>query len=330
MFRLCLGFSGVVFVVMLCCVPASAIAEEASTVQENPNNFIWSVSAQTGYQYMDLSFKAPFDTGSFGMELFHPSPLELELHNANLWVIGLGADVKKGRFSGFLEAKANVPEDTEVSSSSEPFWAGDSEVEWNDCKLKWWSINGGVGMDITPHITIQAGLKVERLSLKLNDPVDDEGLIPFYQETYGDSYDGKLKSKLLLPWIGVRAQISRLNGSLRFSPYAYTDLEIPLTYEYIALPTIKIIEEEEYSITNNGLWLEASLAYDIFKTDKWTCSLWGEASWLWTDGRTSNKYKAVLHQSGSSATTLLRDSGSEDGEYEIGTYGVGLRVNYAF
>jgi hypothetical protein len=130
MFRLCLGFSGVVFVVMLCCVPASAIAEEASTVQENPNNFIWSVSAQTGYQYMDLSFKAPFDTGSFGMELFHPSPLELELHNANLWVIGLGADVKKGRFSGFLEAKRTCqkirksPVRPNLSGPEIPRWSG--------------------------------------------------------------------------------------------------------------------------------------------------------------------------------------------------------------
>ncbi|MEJ2201213.1 MAG: hypothetical protein P8X63_09420 [Desulfuromonadaceae bacterium] len=328
MFRLCLGFSRAVFVVMLCCVPVSAIAEGASTVQESSNDFIWSVSAQTGYQYMDLSFRAPFDTGSFGVELFHPSPLKLELHNANLWVFGAGADVKKGSFSGFLEAKTNTTKDTEVSSSSEPFWAGDSEVEWNDCKLKWWSVNGGVGMDITPHITIQAGFKVERLSLGLKDPVDDEGLIPFFQETYGDSYDGELESKLLLPWIGIRAQTSRLNGSLRFSPYAYTDLEIPLTYEYIGSPTLKIREEEKYSVSNNGLWFEARLAYDIFKTDQWTCSLWGEASWLWTDGRTSNKYEAVLYQTGSSATTILKDSSSEDSEYEIGTYGVGLRVTW--
>ena len=279
---------------------------------------------------MDLSFKAPFDTGSFGVELFHPSPLKLELHNANLWVFGAGADVKKGSFSSFFEAKTNMRKGTEVSSASEPFWAGHSEVKWNDCKLKWWSVNGGVEMDITPHITIQVGFKLERLSLGLKDPIDDEGLIPFYKEKYGDRYHGKLESKLLLPWIGVRTQISRLKGSLRFSPYAYTDLEIPLTYEYIDSPTTKIKEEEKYSVSNNGLWLEAKLAYDIFKTDRWTCSLWGEASWLWTDGKTSNTYKAVLYQSGSSGTTILSDSSSEDGEYETGTYGAGLRVNYAF
>ena len=328
--RLCVGFPGVVLIVMVCCVPVIATAEEASHVQGNLDNFMWSISVQTSYQYMDLSFKAPFDVGPIGVTLFHPSPLEFELDDANLWVFGVGTDVKKGRFSVFLEAKANKSKDTNVSSSFEPFWAGFDKVEWNECKLKWWSINGGLGMDITSYLTIQAGLKVERLNLELRDPVDDFGLLQLWQETYGDSYEGELESKLLLPWIGIRSQVWRLNGSVRFSPYAYTDLEMPFTYEYISSPTAKIIEEEKYSFTNHGLWLEASLAFDFIKTDHWTCSLWGEGSWLWTDGRTSMKYRAVLHQSGSSPTTLLSESSSEDGEYETSTYGVGLSISYTF
>ena len=330
MLRFCIGLLIFLFASPFGCSTAQALEREGTLAQGNSNNLVWSIFAQTGFQKMDLSFDAPFTTGALGPALFYPSPLDLELHNSDLWVGGLGADVRKGRFSGFFEARANIPKDTDVTASSEPFWAGTYPVEWNDCELNWRAINAGVGFDITRHFSIQVGLKVEHLSLDLENPVDSAGLIPRYVNTYGDSYSGDLESELLIPWIGIRAQASRLTADLRYSPYAHTDLKIPLTYTYISSPVLNYIENEDYSFRDNGHWFEATLAYDFFKSTKWLCSLWTEASWLWTDGNTSLDYRITAYPSGLPATTVYTGSTSEDGKYKNSTYGAGLRITYYF
>jgi hypothetical protein len=330
MLRLCVGLLGPMFAVLLYCVPAAGIEGNALPVQDKSSKAVWSISAQTGFQHMDLNFRAPFITGNLiGVELFTRSPLHLRLHDGNLWVSGIGADVKKGGFSGFFEWKMNKQRETEVTSHSEPFWGGLDSVKWHDCNLKWWAINAGAGLDIIDHFTIQAGLRVEHLYLGLHNPVDDRRLIPQFKIQFGDDYRGYLESELLIPWVGVRVQTSRLNGSLRFSPYAYADLKVPFTYYFVATP-LTAIEHQDYSFKNNGVWLEGSLAYDIYRTTTWSCSLWGQASWLWIDGKTRSTYQADVYSSGT-YIAQIRDSGSEkDSKYNTGTYGIGLRISYYF
>lgn len=330
MLRLCVGLLGSMFAVLLYCVPAAAIDGNASPVHNNSSNAVWSISAQTGFQHMDLNFKAPFvRSPNIGVELYTRSPLHLRLQNSNLWVNGIGADVKKSGFSGFFEWKANKPRDADVTAHSEPFWGRLDHVKWHDCHLKWWAINAGAGLDITDHFTIQAGLRAERLYLGLRNPVDRQGLIPYFHNQFGDGYRGHLESKLLIPWVGVQVQTSRLNGSLRFSPYAHTDLKIPFTYYFVATP-LTAIEHQDYSFKHNGMWLEGSLAYDIYKTTTWSCSLWAQASWLWNDGRTYSTYQGDIYMSGSPIMQIRDYSSEKDGKYNTGIYGIGLRINYYF
>ncbi len=185
-------------------------------------------------------------------------------------------------------------------------------------------------MDITAHFTIQAGLRVEHLSLGLNNPTDTLGLINYFHNTFGDVYSGNLKSDLLIPWVGLQVRESRLDGSLRFSPIAYTHLNIPLDYTAVFSPTLTTLEQSHYTFRNNGFWLEGNLAYDIYKTAKWRFSLWSTASWLWTRGGTNDDYQATLYRSGLPATTLLANSSYVTSSYIVGIYRIGLRLAYSF
>jgi len=311
-------------------IPAAGADEDTASTQENSTAAVWSVYAQTGYQHIYLHFKAPFENSNIlGLELFTRSPLELRLRNTDLWLGGIGASVQKNRFSAFVEGGGSQSRDARVVSNAEPFWAGDDHVDWKDCHVKWWNINGGIGMDVTDQFTIQAGFKYESLHSGLRDPVDRRGLIPNFNKIYGDRYEGRLESELLLPWIGVRFDTCRLSSYLRFSPYAYTDLKIPLTYHYIDTP-ITATEHQDYSFKHSGFWLEGNLAYDIFKNDNWCCTLWTQVSWLWTDGRTDSEYRAKIYNAGVQVGSIKDSASEKDSTYNTGNVATGLRVTYSF
>jgi len=330
MLRICSVILGFIFLVIVTGVDAAALEKDSLLVQNKSGNTVFSISALTGYQHIDLHFIAPFAQGPGGVELLHPSPLNLELHDGDLWIGGLGADIKKGRISGFVKLMTNRQRDTTVTTTSEPFWGGDNPVKWSGNDLKWWAINAGAGFDITKHFTIQAGLRMERLSFGIFDAFDSQRLIPLFRNFFGDDYRGELDSKLLIPWVGVRGQINRFSGSVRFSPLAHTEVQIPFTYRTVLSSTVTTVEQENYSFSHNGVWLEGSLAYDILKRPSWSCTLWAEASWLWAYGGVQNTYTATWIQTGTPVTTVLSSISTVDGQYYTGNYGIGLRINYDF
>jgi hypothetical protein len=286
--RLRVGLLVPIFAILLICVPAHAAEKKIYPGKDQSKNFEWSIYGETGFQHTELHFDAPFVAGPVGGELFTSSPLNLELHNADAWYGGIGTAIKIGRFSAFAEGKATMPRGTNVGTDAEPFWGGQNPVTWNDSRLNWWAVNGGLGVDVTRNFTIQAGLKYERLSIGLSNPVDSQGQIASNHSTYGDTYSADLVSKLLIPWIGVQAQGYGLTGSVRFSPLARVDLQIPFTYGFVQSATNTIIEQENYDFEHYGTWVAANLAYDLYKGPSWTCSLWAQGTWLWVKGDTTN------------------------------------------
>jgi hypothetical protein len=315
---------------MLFCVSAGAVDGNAPLAGGKSGDTSWSVGVFSGYQHMDLSFNASNPSGAPGFLLSTSSPLKLQLNNANLWVNGIDGEMKKGRFSAFLEFKGAVPRHTDVTTDAEPFWAGLFPVQWHDDTLNWWSFNGGAGWDITRHFTLQVGVRMEHLSVGLKNPSDSPGgpgLINALQNYYGTSYTGNLKSDLWIPWIGLQVREDRLNGSLRFSPLVYTDLRIPLDYN-LNVPPITTAEQAHYNFRNNGYWLGADLSYDLYKTAKWRFSAWSTGSWLWTRGGAYYDYQFTAYLGGSSFTYATSSWGR--GSYLVGNYGLGLRLAYSF
>jgi len=327
--RIILG--GVIFAVLLFSCPALAAEGVASAAQGNSGNLEWSVYGQTGFQRMNLEYNASFPTGPFGVELAHPSPLDIKLGNVNLWMGGIGADITKGPLSGFLDLKASLPRNIDTKTPSEPFYGISLPVDWQGSHLKWWDVSIGAGIDITPHITIQAGFNWDHLSLSMRNPVDPIGVIPAFESFYGDNYSGSLKSNLFIPWVGVKVTEERLKGSLRFSPLAYTDLNVPFNYKFVVIPhsdAVVALENERYTFRHNGIWFEGNLAYDIYKIKNWCFSLWTNASWLRTNGTTGSTYRLDQYNNGTMTSTILTDASSGSGSYHVSTYAFGVRVAY--
>lgn len=308
---------------------AAAMDGNTPTVQGGSGNLKWSIYGQTGYQHMDIEYNANFSKGPFVVELADPSPLDIKIPNANLWMGGIGADIRKGPLSFFLDLKATLPRDIDVSTPSEPFYGGQFSVQWQESHLEWWKVSAGAGIDITPHIAIQAGFNWEHLYLSLHNPTD-RNIITF-ENVFGDSYNGSLKSNLLIPWIGLKVKEDRLSGSFRFSPLAYTDVKAPFNYTFVAIPhssAFVIQEQDHYTFKRSGIWLEGNLDYEIYKTQKWCFSLWTSASWLRTHGSSGDAYRADLYNNGTLTSTLRNDTNSGSSTYAVSTYGLGVRIAY--
>ena len=309
--------------------PAAAMDDSTSKVQGSTGDLKWSIYGQTGYQHMDVRYNAVFPRGPFIVELADPSPLDIKIRNANLWMGGIGADVKKGPLSFFLDLKATLPRDITHTTSSEPFNGGLSSVRWEDSRLKWWKVSAGTGIDITPNIAAQVGFNWEHLSLTMNSPADP--LFNAFHDFFGDTYNGSLKSNLLVPWLGFKVNDDRLGGSFRFSPVAYTDVKAPFTYTFVAVPhssALVVIEQERYTLKRYGMWLEGNLDYDIYRAGQWKCSLWTSASWLRTHGSSSNSFNADMYTNGTLTSNILSNNNSGSSTYSVSTYAIGVRITY--
>lgn len=330
MLRRSICLSTIICSIVLFCAPAGAVDGSTPLAGSKSGDTSWSIGVFSGYQHMDLSFNAPNHfSGVLGAELFTSSPLKLQLNNANLWVNGIDGEMRKGRFSAFLAFEGAVPRHTDVTTTAEPFWGGLFPVQWQDDTLNWWSFNGGVGWDIARHFTLQAGVRMEHLSVGMKNPSDSPGLINLFQNYFGNTYEGNLKSDLWIPWIGLRVREDRLNGSLRFSPLAYTELRIPLDYTTIFSPTVMASEQGHYNFRNNGYWLGADLSYDLYKTAKWRFSAWTTGSWLWTRGGAYYDYQLAGYVGGSPVFTYATSSWARS-SYLVGNYGLGLHLAYSF
>jgi hypothetical protein len=322
---------GLMFAVLSLSNPAAAMDGNSSTVKGSSGNLDWSVYMQTGFQHMDVEFNASIPRGPFVVELADPSPLNIKVRSANLWMGGIGGDIKKGKFSGFLDLKATLPRNVDASTPSEPFYGGEKPVSWHNSHFSWWALGTGAGLDITRNFAIQAGFNWEHLYMGLRNPIDQPGVIPAFERIFGDSYSGSLTSDLYIPWIGGKVKTDRFNGTLRFSPLAYTDIDAPLTYNFVQIPFSPAnitVENERYTFGDIGIWLEANLAYDIYKTDKWQVSLWSNTSWLWTRGTAHVSYQALNYRNGALSSIIAYNTNAGVGEYFNGTYTFGLRVTY--
>ena len=288
-----------------------------------------SVAAKAGYQQMAVNFNLPMPfTGLFGPALYASSTLDFKLQGAGVWIGGIEANAQRGPISAFLGVEANARKNVGVLTSSDPFWSGEYPVEWKGSQFQWWAIDGGAGLD-TPALTIVGGLRVEHLSLKLEGPVDSDGLIQYYQATFGDRYRGDFLNILWLPYVGIRTQGHCWRGTLRLSPVAWTDLTIPARYFYVDSPALRFFEQARYTFKRNGIWLDGSVDYDVHTSSNCRCSFWFRANWLRIRGDGSEGYQLDGYFAGLTAQ-LLTDSNSGTGMYTSYNFGGGVRAEYLF
>jgi hypothetical protein len=249
-------------------------------------------SVKVGYQDMAVNINLPSFTGLEGNSLFAPSSLDFSLKDAGVWIGSVRVDLRRGAYSLFLSAEGNAGKAAHVFTPSEPYWAGFSQVEWRGSQLEWWSIGEGASVDIGMNAAAVGGFKAEHLSVRLEGPVDPTMAIQ-YEATLGDLYTGDLRTKLWVPYVGLRVDGLDSRATLIFSPYAWADVTIPFRYFFYGPPFYPwfAFEDARYTFNPGGIFLEGNFDYLVRASESVSCTLWFKGSWCQIRGRGAEDYR---------------------------------------
>jgi len=276
-----------------------------------------------GYQVITANVNIPIPTGDFVSSPNYAiqSALDLQLCNSGGWV-GVGSlNARKDRWSLFLLVEGMVPKRATVKTSSEFFWAGLHPVWWSVPRLEWWAFDAGGSFNIVDGVSVVGGMRIERLSMGIGDPVDY--VVPGLQQVFaiGERYSGDFMAKVRIPYLGLEINGFNYKGLLILGPAAWVDVNVPLRYLFVNLPDY-IPMQAGYKLTKGGLYVQASLDYATKFWDDIDLGIWFKGSWLTVRGSGSEDFTI----SGSS----FQESGTATGTYSSYSLGGGLSVRYVF
>ncbi len=205
-------------------------------------------------------------------------------------------------------------------------------MEWRGSGLEWWAIGGGGAVNLRRNVAVVGGMKIEHLSLKLEDPVDPLGNFQRLRTTYGDRCSGDFLTKLWIPYLGIQFDGLNYRGKLLFSPVAWADVKIPFRFLYLFFAhgsSFIGVEDAQYDFKPNGLWLEGDLQYDMRVHGNLGCNLWLKGSWLQIRGRGREGYESNGVDHGVPEAPIY-DSSSADGSYSTHILAGGLCATWTF
>lgn len=263
---------------------------------------------QVGYQKLGLNFNLPAlrDPGP----LAWPSTLDLELRKADLWLVALEADVDFPSGLTFaLKGQTNFRKNASAYERQEYVEGGTQGVSWTASNLQWWTIDGRLMYRFSPDFSVVAGLRREKVSFNLTNPITDQGF-PLNLDDSGNigfgttyerhwRYSSNLVSKLWIPYVGLDIIGTQYKASLIASPFASAEVQVPAEYftdtafflSGALLAQLITGEELKYRVMKPAAFIEGNFTYDINVSQGFKLGLWCSASWLRLRGQGDWNYR---------------------------------------
>jgi hypothetical protein len=307
-------------------------AQEMSSLGAGGGGLVFSPTLRVGYQAMTTNINIPVKFDQFPGVLANRSPLDLALKNSGVWLGGVDLNARAGRFSALIGAEASAPRDITIDAQQEPFWAGDYRVQWQGSRFQWASFDGRGTYEMRPGISLAAGLKVRKWSVKLTHPTDPTEIIQYFHNFYGDRYSADLSTKAWLPYLGIGLGGSNFKASFLFSPLAWVDAKIPFRYLYVDIPfsTSELgYEDDRYKLKRNGLFFELAIDSDFNVRPGVKCSLWVKGDWLRINGKGTQDYENQYVVNGVQVSQFS-DSSSAFGSFTSYNVSGGLALEGTF
>ncbi len=250
-----------------------------------------------GYEHLNLNFDVnmPF-SGTFVLNTLAlpPSPLLFKLNNGDFWMGRLETEMTlHEKFGLFLNGELAIPQTVQTETQKEPFWAGAFPIEWQGSNLLWGSIETGLVYNFRPCVSFLVGFRWSHFSMDLGNPFDPTGLIEFYEQTYGDIYTSNMQTDLYIPYLGVRLyplEKQRLKLTLLYSPIAFADVTQRFNYLYVAAPGVNLYQQEKYSMSDFGNFVEAAIDYEMPLCRGISLGLWVKGNYMRVDGQGTDSY----------------------------------------
>jgi hypothetical protein len=289
-------------------------------------------TVRVGYQNMASSINIPNFFDQFVTELANRGPLDVGLKDCGVWVGGIDLNAEVGRLSLLVSCEGNVPKDIRLGAEQEPFYAGQSRVEWQGSRFEWFSLDGRASFEIRPAIWLAAGFKTQNWSVKLTGPSDPTGLFQAFQSFFGDNYTADLSAKAWIPYLGIGFGGPNFKASLLYSPVPWVDAKVPFRYLFVGIPhstSVLGYEDDRYRLTGPGSFLELAVDADFEVRPGLKCFLWGKGNLLRIKGNGTQDYENRFTVGGVQTSQFL-DSSSALGNFTSHNIAGGLALKGTF
>jgi hypothetical protein len=241
---------------------------------------------QVGYKNIGFNLNLPFTIipiDQRGNPAASPPALDLKFRDAGVWMgsIGIDARLPSALFVS-LRADGNATKNISVFGAqnltvqdiSPPYtWAGSG--------LQWWDVDGRVGYTFVKDWSVVGGVRYDKLTVGLSDPVDQTGT-PVHAV---DRYNKIIQDVVVqtwIPYIGLQLNGPNYVASLLYSPFASTQVVAPQSLT--AWSTLGGVPQgsslENYKFANTGSFLDGYFEYDVSIRDSLLFGLWTRGTWM--------------------------------------------------
>jgi hypothetical protein len=232
-------------------------------------------------------------------------PLDLKISGADLLVgaVDLKATLANG-LEIFGSIQASIPRQIRAEAGEGPGIDAltPERWSWQGSRFQWAQFDVGAGSALGANLSVIAGLKGERTTVRLEDPEPLPGytyrtrLVPFgppvFEESTFSDYGGDFGCYLLMPYLGARLKGLYYNGTFR-AGLADSKLKLPLRLSqagrYIGGLLFgrgrnDLSEEAQYKFSHAGFFVEAAAESQFAVMQNLDLRFWMEGSWLRIQG----------------------------------------------
>ncbi len=212
-----------------------------------------------------------------------------------------------------LRADGNATKNIQVfAAENYQYWGLPVPFTWRGSQLQWWDIDGMAGYDFCKDWSVVAGLRYDKLTVGLRDPVDATGRpLPISAGSGDISITGEVTVKTWIPYIGLQLNTTNYRALLVYSPFASPEVVTPQRLLNFRLSD-GFYEHEGFvwKFTKTGSFLEGSFEYNMPIRESLQLGLWTRGTWMrfsgdgsW-DGNYAHDHTAPFADSLSATGTL--------------------------
>jgi hypothetical protein len=218
-------------------------------------------------------------------------PVDVSFRDSTAAFGGLRIAVERSPGTGvFASFCASIPRSIRIESSQGPSFGGaiPERRDWDSCRLQWWQADVGASYGLAGvGAALMAGVKFDRVSLRISDPQPTPGYTVFGTSYFFPDYGGDLKCSVVIPYVGMQILGPYFNGSVLLgSAGAAFSMPLQLNHAgtYVGFPGFfaryGLSEELRYRLTSGGLFVEARMETAMALSGGLTANFWAEGSWM--------------------------------------------------
>lgn len=242
--------------------------------------------AQVGYKNIGFNFNLPFTITPDGWT--GPPPHDLKFRNAGVWVGSIGFDASLlSTFFLSLRADANASKNIDVIAGENYPWQDHPRpYTWRGSQLQWWDVDGMVGYTFFRDWSVVGGVRYDKLTVGLTDPVDATGT-SFFVAGESIVFRQDIIVKTWIPYIGLQLNGTNYKASLIYSPFASPQVLAPQRWTNrwtVFGAELGEYDDDKYKFANTGSFLEGFFEYNVSIRESLLFGLWARGTWMKVTG----------------------------------------------